>query len=189
MDFIGQNLRRIMDKYRVKRLISKKAIEQRIEEIASEIERDYKGKNPIIAVVLKGGVIFASDLLRKVNIPFMLDFIGAASYNGTTSSGDIKITKDLDTPIIRRHLILVEDIVDTGLTLFKLCKLLRQREPLSIKIATLLEKEISRPFELRIDYVGFKIPNKFVVGYGLDYNERHRGLPFIGYIEWEEEKK
>lgn len=174
-----------MENYIVKKLIGKEEIEKRVGEVAQKMARDYIGKDPIIAVVLKGGFVFAADLIRKMDIPFTVDFIGAASYIGTESSGDIRITKDLDTPIIGRHLILVEDIVDTGLTLHKLIKLLTQREPLSIKIAALLVKGIERPFVLPVDYACFEIPNKFVVGYGLDYNEKHRGLPFVGYIETE----
>jgi len=169
--------------YEIKKLIERSEIEKRIGEVAETIDRDYEGKNPIVAVVLKGGFIFAADLLRNMHIRFTLDFIGASSYIGKESSGDIKITKDLDTPLSGRHLILVEDIVDTGLTLHKLCRLLEQRDPASISIATLLLKEIERDFELPVEYCGFTIPNKFVVGFGLDYSERHRGLPYIGYID------
>lgn len=172
-----------MDNYEVKELIANVDIDKRVQEVAAQIDTDYKGLDPIIAVVLKGGFVFAADLVRSLHTPFTLDFLGASSYVGTESSGDIKITKDLDTPIIGRHLILVEDIVDTGLTLFKLVKLLKQRDPASVRIATMLLKDIDRPFDLKVDYYGFEIPNKFVVGYGLDYNERHRGLPYIGYVE------
>ncbi len=172
-----------MENYTINELIPLTDIQVRVKEVARMIDEQYMDLDPIIAVVLKGGFIFAADLLRNLETPFTLDFIGASSYVGTESSGDIKITKDLDTPIIDRHLILVEDIVDTGLTLFKLVKLLKQREPKSVRIATMLLKDIDRPFDLKVDYYGFKIPNKFVVGYGLDYNERHRGLPYIGYVE------
>ncbi len=172
-----------MQDYSIKKLISREEIDRRVKEVACEIDKDYIGLAPIIAVVLKGGFVFAADLVRNMKTPFTLDFIGASSYVGTESRGDIKMTKDLDTPLKGRHLILVEDIVDTGQTLKKLCRLLGQREPESIKIATLLLKDIERPFNLRVDYYCFEIPNKFVVGYGLDHNERHRGLPYIGYIE------
>lgn len=172
-----------MENYMVKELISNSDIQKRVVEVAKEIDADFKGLDPIIAVVLKGGFVFAADLVRSLETTFTLDFIGASSYIGTESSGDIKITKDLDTPIIDRHLILVEDIVDTGLTLYKLINLLKQRDPKSVSIAAMLVKEIDRPFDLEVDYYGFKIPNEFVVGYGLDYNERHRGLPYIGYVE------
>ena len=172
-----------MDNYTVKELIHKDKIDERVREIAKQIDKDYIGLDPIIAVVLKGGFVFAADLVRNLETTFALDFIGASSYVGTESSGDIKITKDLDTPIVGRHLILVEDIVDTGKTLYKLIRYLSQREPKSIKIATLLLKDMERPFELPVDYYCFEVPNKFVVGYGLDYNECHRGLPYIGYIE------
>jgi hypoxanthine phosphoribosyltransferase len=172
-----------MENYTVKELISYIEIQKRVAEVAKEIDADFKGLDPIIAVVLKGGFVFAADLVRSLETTFTLDFIGASSYIGTESSGDIRITKDLDTPIIDRHLILIEDIVDTGLTLYKLVKLLKQRDPKSVSIAAMLVKEIDRPFDLEVDYYGFKIPNEFVVGYGLDYNERHRGLPYIGYVE------
>jgi len=172
-----------MEKLDVHKLFSQKQIEKRVEEVAAQIDKDYKDLNPIIAVVLKGGFIFASDLVRKMEIPFTLDFLGASSYVGTESSGDIKITKDLNTPIIDRHLILVEDIVDTGLTLFKLVKLLKQRDPKSVSISAMLVKDFERPFDLKVAYPGFWIPNKFVVGYGLDYNEQYRGLTYIGYVE------
>ena len=172
-----------MEDYTIKKLLDRDEIERRISKVAAEIDRDYAGKNPIIAVVLKGGFVFAADLVRDIHTPFNVDFIGASSYVGTKSSGDIRITKDFDNPISGRHLILVEDIVDTGLTLYNLCKLLKQREPLSIKIAALLLKDIDRPFDLTVDYYAFKIPDRFVVGFGLDYNEKHRGLPYVGYIE------
>ncbi|MCK5832661.1 hypoxanthine phosphoribosyltransferase [bacterium] len=172
-----------MENYKIHKLIDQMAIKTRIAEVAKQIENDYSDTNPIIAVVLKGGFIFAADLVRNINTPFTIDFIGASSYIGTKSSGDIKITKDLNTPVGGRNLILVEDIVDTGLTLYNLCKTLQQREPLSIKIAALLLKNIDRPFDLPVDYYAFEIPDKFVVGFGLDYNEKHRGLPYVGYIE------
>ncbi|HHS50223.1 MAG TPA: hypoxanthine phosphoribosyltransferase [candidate division Zixibacteria bacterium] len=176
-----------MREYQVKELIDRETIERRIAEVAKEIERDYAGKNPIMAVVLKGGFVFAADLLRSIDTPFTVDFIGASSYEGTQSTGDIKITKDLDNPITGRHIILVEDIVDSGLTLYNLGEVLRKRGALSVKIATLLIKKIDRPFPLDVDYFGFEIPDEFVVGWGLDYNERHRGLPFVGYVEFTED--
>jgi hypoxanthine phosphoribosyltransferase len=172
-----------MENYVIEKLLDRKEIEGRIVQVAAQIDQDYRGENPIIAVVLKGGFVFAADLVRDIHTPFNVDFVGASSYKGTKSSGDIKITKDLDNPIGGRHVILVEDIVDTGLTLFNLKKLLEQRNPLSVKIATLLLKDIDRPFDLPVDYYAFKIPDKFVVGFGLDYNEMHRGLPYVGYLK------
>lgn len=177
-----------MNNYEIKKLIDQKQIEKKVIEVAAKIDKDYADKDPIITIVLKGGFVFAADLVRLLSEPFTLDFIGASSYSGTESLGDIKITKDLDTPIVGRHVLLVEDIVDTGLTLYKLCRTLKHREPLSIKIAAMLVKNIERPFDLTVDYKGFEIPDEFVVGYGLDYNERHRGLPYIGYIEFEEKR-
>ncbi len=172
-----------MQDYEIHKLIDRSELEARIAVVAEQIDRDYKGSNPVIAIVLKGGFIFAADLVRNITTPFNIDFVGASSYIGTQSSGEIKITKDLDVPIAGRHLILVEDIVDSGLTLFRLCEALQCRKPLSIKIAALLVKKINRPFDLPVDYFAFEIPDKFVVGFGLDYNERHRGLPYVGYIE------
>ncbi len=172
-----------MENYKVKKLIGHEEIEQRVREVASEVNHDYAGKDPILAVVLKGGFVFAADLVRMLDVPFTIEFVGTSSYDGAVSSGDIRITKDLDISITDRHLLLVEDIVDTGLTLHVLCDLFEQRKPRSITIATMLLKDIERPFDLPLGYVGFGVPNKFVVGYGLDYNERYRGLPYIGYIE------
>ena len=172
-----------MENYTVKKLIGRDKIKMRVREIAAEIDRDYKDKNPIFAVVLKGGFIFAADLLRSLKIPTSLDFIGTSSYEGTKSSGDVRITKDLDYTIKGRHLLLVEDIVDTGLTLNNLIKLLKQRGPKSLNIASLLVKDIPRNFEIPLRYVCFNIPNKFVIGCGLDFDEKHRGLPYIGYVE------
>ena len=172
----------ILDKH-FKKFISSETIQEKVSRMAERINRDFEGKEVVFVGILNGVFIFAADLLRNMHIRFTLDFIGASSYIGKESSGDIKITKDLDTPLSGRHLILVEDIVDTGLTLHKLCRLLEQRDPASISIATLLLKEIERDFELPVEYCGFTIPNKFVVGFGLDYSERHRGLPYIGYID------
>ena len=176
-----------MENYQIEELISSEKIRGRIREVAKQIDRDYAGKKPIVAVVLKGGFIFAADLIRELEVPLNVDFIGASSYKGMKSTGDLKITKDLSTPISGRHLILVEDIVDTGLTLHNLIQHLNQRKPASIKIATLLLKDIDRPFDLPVDYHCFAIPNEFVVGFGLDYEEKHRGLPFIGFVRPEEE--
>jgi len=177
-----------MKNYVVKKLIDQKSIEEHVKSVAAQISDYYADKDPIIAIVLKGGFVFAADLIRLLDFPFTIDFVGASSYAGTQSLGDIKFTKDLDKPIVNRHVLLVEDIVDTGLTLYKLIHALKTREPASVNIAAMLVKDIPRPFDLEVAYRGLNIPNEFVVGYGLDYNERHRGLPYIGYVEFPEEK-
>jgi hypoxanthine phosphoribosyltransferase len=165
-------------------LIDSQTIEKKVSEMGQRISADYKGKDPVLICILKGALIFTSDLLRQVSIPITLDFIAISSYGvGTSSSGVVRILKDLDSPIEGRHVLIIEDIVDSGLTLSYLCSNLKSRHPASLKTAVLLDKPARREIEFSPDYLGFSIPDKFVVGYGLDYAEKYRNLPFIGVLK------
>ena len=155
-------------------LITKEQIDNRITELADNISRDYKDTQPLFVCILKGSVIFYADLIRKMTIPCQLDFMQVSSYGSGTTTGKIKLLKDLDNAIENRDVIIVEDIVDSGKTLSYLKELLGLRKPHSIKICTLLDKPERREVELEADYCGFVIPNEFVIGYGLDYNENYR---------------
>jgi hypoxanthine phosphoribosyltransferase len=158
----------------------KEVIDRRVRELAAEISRDYQGKDLLIVGVLKGAFIFMADLIRDLTIPCRIDFVRLASYGaGSTSSGEIRITKDLETPIAGRDVLIVEDIVDTGLTLSRLLEELRGRRPASLRVCAFLDKHERRQIPFTADYVGFTIPDGFVVGYGLDYNERFRFLPDV----------
>jgi hypoxanthine phosphoribosyltransferase len=159
-------------------LLSAQQIQTRIQEMGWEIDRDYPGGEPVYLIgVLKGACIFLADLARTMKTPTRLEFIGISSYGkGKTSSGQVQLTKDLDVPIEGHHVILVEDIVDTGITLTYLAKLMAQRKPKSLRIATLLDKPERRQSPVQVDYAGFRIPDEFVVGYGLDYAEDYRSL-------------
>jgi len=163
-------------------LISKEEINKRIEELGRMISEDYSGKEPILVCILKGAVYFAIDLTRHLTIPFVIDFMSISKYSGS-SSGIVRITKDLDVDISQRDVIIVEDIVDTGLTLGYLMRNLRTRNPLSLKVCTLLDCPSRRIVDIPIDYRGFEIPDVFVVGYGLDYRERYRNLLDIMVLE------
>ncbi len=164
-------------------LIPSDKLQARIREMGAEITRDYAGRRPELICVLKGAVTFMSDLMRAIDLNLGIDFIAVSSYGkGTNSTGEVKFIKDLDGPLEGRDIILVEDILDTGLTLNYLVNNFRSRGATSIKIATLLNKPERRKVTVHPDYVGFNIPDKFVVGYGLDYAERYRNLPYIGVI-------
>jgi hypoxanthine phosphoribosyltransferase len=165
-------------------IISKEAIDRRIKELAAEIAVDMHDKNPLIVVVLKGAFVFASDLIKHFDFPFEVDFISISSYGDSTkSSGVVKLLKDLDEPIKDRTLLLLEDIIDTGLTLNYLYSLMQIRSPKRIEVAAFLNKIESRNFDVPIKYTGFEIENKFVVGYGLDFKQQYRGLPYVIAIE------
>ncbi len=167
-------------------LISAEAVTERIAEMGAEITRDYQdhGDDLVLLGVLKGSFIFLADLCRQIQLPLSVDFIGIASYGDeTSSSGVVKITQDLTKPIEGKHVIIVEDIIDTGLTAHYLVDNLQTRKPASLKLASLLHKPDRAIREVDIDYLGFTIPNKFVVGYGLDVAQKYRNLSFIGYIE------
>ncbi len=165
-------------------LLSADAIASRIRELAGEIERDYPGDGPIhLVCVLKGGFVFVSDLVRAMGPRVTLDFIALSSYaKGTTSSGEVRLQKDLDAAISGRDVIIVEDIVDTGLTLAYLQEILKARGPRSLRTACLLSKPSRRKIDVVVDYIGFTIDDHFVVGYGLDYAERYRNLPYIAIL-------
>jgi len=164
-------------------LISEDEIKKRIRIIAREIRKDYLNNFPLLVCILRGAFVFLADLVREIDIPLSIDFMAISSYGGhVDSSGQVKILKDLDTPIEQRHVIIIEDIVDSGLTMDAVTRLLRTRNPKSIKICTLLDKIERRVININVDYYGFKIPNKFVIGYGLDYQEKYRNLPYIGVL-------
>jgi hypoxanthine phosphoribosyltransferase len=164
-------------------LISAQAIQQRISEMGADIARDYASLNPLMIGVLKGACTFLSDLIRAADIRLGLEFMAISSYGASMrTSGEVRILKDLDVAIEGRHILVVEDIVDTGLTLSYLLANLKSRGAASVKLAALLDKFERREKEVPIDYLGFRIPDKFVVGYGLDFAERYRNLPFIGVV-------
>jgi hypoxanthine phosphoribosyltransferase len=161
----------------MKVLLSRDAIQSRVKEMGQEISRDYAGREPHLVGVLKGACTFLTDLARSIELPLTMDFIAVSSYGAATkSSGEVQLVKDLDQSLDRRDVIVVEDIVDTGLTLNYLANVLRNRGPASLKIAALLSKPSRRLVEIPVDYVGFSIDDHFVVGYGLDYNEKYRNL-------------
>lgn len=164
-------------------LIPTDRLQARVREMGAAIARDYAGRMPELICVLKGAVVFMSDLMRAIDLPLGIDFIAVSSYaKGKNSTGEVKILKDLDEPLQGREIILVEDILDTGLTLNYLVNSFRARGATSIKIAALLNKPDRRKVDVRPDYVGFDIPDEFVVGYGLDFGERYRNLPFIAVV-------
>ncbi len=164
-------------------MFDKDAIARRIGEMGAQITKDYAGKNLAVVCVLKGSYIFCADLVRSIALPLSVDFLGLSSYSGDTeSSGVVRITSDLSRPIEGKHVLVVEDIVDTGLTMEFLLENLRTRHPASVKVCALLEKPSRARAKIPIDYKGFVIPDAFVVGYGLDYDERYRNVPFIGVL-------
>lgn len=161
-------------------LISAEQIQSRVRELGQQISRDYAGKDLHLVGVLKGACVFLSDLMRTIDLPLSVDFIGISSYGASTeSSGEVRITKDLDMSPAGKDVLIVEDIIDTGLTLNYLMNILRSREIKSLAVVALLDKPARHRIEVQVRYVGFTIPNKFVVGYGLDAGERYRNLPFI----------
>ena len=169
---------------RLQVLIPAERLQARIREMGAEIARDYSGRRPQLVCVLKGGAIFMSDLVRAIDLQLTIDFIAVSSYGkGKRSTGEVKIVKDLDEPMEGREIILVEDILDTGLTLSYLANNFRSRGATSVRIATLLNKPDRRKVEVEVAYKGFDIPDEFVVGYGLDFAERYRNLPYIGVVK------
>lgn len=165
-------------------LISKNELEEKIKELGKILSKDYQGKNPLLVCVLKGAVLFMSDLVRFIEIPVEMDFMAVSSYGASTeSTGVVRIIKDLDSTVEGRDIVIVEDIIDSGLTLSYLIDLLNRRNVSSIKVVTLLDKPHRRTVSLKPDYCGFTIPDEFVVGYGLDYAEKYRNLPYIGILK------
>jgi hypoxanthine phosphoribosyltransferase len=163
--------------------ITQAALHERIGQLAKEIRRDVPQDALHLIGVLKGAVLFLGDLIRQMEGPVTIDFMALSSYAGTTSSGEVRLMKDLDYGLEGRHVVIVEDIVDTGLTLHYLQEILKARNPRSLRTACLLSKPSRRKIEVHVDYVGFTIEDKFVVGYGLDYSERYRNLPYIGIYQ------
>lgn len=169
-----------MTKQKVQVLFSSREIREKIKELAAAISRDYEGKDLLMVCVLKGAVVFLCDLMREMKIPVGIDFIAVSSYGSSTvTSGVVRILKDLDTSIENRDVLIVEDIIDSGLTLDYLRENLLSRNPASLKIVTLLDKPERRKVKIEPDYCGFQIPDKFIVGYGLDFNEKYRNYPDV----------
>ena len=164
-------------------LISEEEIQKKVAEMGKKISQDFRDKDPLFVGVLKGCFIFMADLMRYVDIRCSMDFMAVSSYSGTTSTGAVKINKDLSEDIEGRHIIIVEDILDSGVTLNYLKNFLMVRKPASISIATLMDKPARRKADVYADYSCFEIPDAFVVGYGLDYNEHYRNLPYIGVLK------
>lgn len=165
-------------------LIDEETLQAKVKELAHKIAQDYQGETVTIICILKGAVLFAADLLRALPIPVEIDFMAISSYGmGARTSGVVRILKDLDHSIEGKHVLIVEDIVDSGLTLSYLIESLSSRQPASLKVCVLLDKPERRVVELEPDYLGFEIPDKFVIGYGLDYAEKYRNLPFIGVLK------
>jgi len=168
----------------LKILLSEEEIKAKVQEIGAAISRDYEGKNLLLVGALKGCVVFMADLMREITVHAKIDFMAVSSYgSGVKSTGVVRILKDLDRDIAGYDVLIIEDILDSGKTLFYLKKLLAERKPASIKIATLLDKPERREADIVPDYVGFVVPNEFVVGYGLDYDEKYRNLPYIGVLK------
>jgi hypoxanthine phosphoribosyltransferase len=165
-------------------LIAEEQIRQRTREMAQEISRDYEGQDLHLICVLKGGIVFLVDLMKELTVPHSVDFMATSSYGAATeSSGVVRIVKDLDDPIAGRNVLIVEDIIDSGHTLSYLTRILRERNPASLRICTLLNKQERREVDVTLDYIGFNIPNKFVFGYGLDLDQLHRNLPYVAVFE------
>lgn len=167
-------------------LVTEEELTKKVEELAARLSLDYKDKNPLVVCVLKGAALFMSDLVKRMNVQLEMDFMDVSSYGASThSSGEVKIIKDLNTNVEGRDVLIVEDIIDTGLTLKYLVDLLQYRRAKSLKIVTLLDKPERRQADIAPDYTGFSVPDAFVVGYGLDYAEKYRNLPFIGVLKQE----
>jgi hypoxanthine phosphoribosyltransferase len=164
-------------------LVDEASIRAKVTELGRRISDDYRGTNLVLVGLLRGAIVFLSDLMRAIDVPVQLDFIGISSYGASTESGAVRLVMDLETDIAGRHVLIVEDIVDTGKTLSYLAQVLQARGPASLRICALLDKPERRAVPIAVDYVGFEIPDKFVVGYGLDFAEGYRNLPFIGVLK------
>lgn len=171
---------------KIKVMLDEQQVDRRIQEIGEEISRDYEGRGVHLVCVLKGGTFFMCELAKRITIPVSIDFMSVSSYgNETESSGVVRIVKDLDEPLKDKHVIVVEDIIDSGRTLSYLLNILKERGPASMALCTLLDKPERRVADVAVDYTGFEIPDEFVVGYGLDYAQKYRNLPYIGVVETE----
>jgi hypoxanthine phosphoribosyltransferase len=167
----------------VEAMISQAQISAKVQELGLQIAHAYQQQDPVLISILKGAVVFLADLIRAIPIPLTLDFMAISSYGEVGASGVVRIVKDLEQDITGRHVLVVEDIVDTGLTLGYLLRILQARNPLSLQICTLLDRSVRRIVDLPIAFRGFEIPDRFVVGYGLDYQQRYRNLPYIGILK------
>jgi hypoxanthine phosphoribosyltransferase len=169
---------------KIRELLSAEKIQTRLAELGAQLKNDYAGKDLVLIGILRGSIIFLSDLCRHIDLPLEIDFLGLSSYgNRTESSGIVRMTQDLSSPIEGKDVLVVEDIVDTGLTMRYLMENLQTRRPRSVKICTFLDKPEGRKVEIEADYVAFTIPNLFVIGYGLDYAQKYRNLPYVGVLE------
>lgn len=171
---------------KIKVLLSEEEVDAKIQQIGEQISKDYAGKQVHLVCVLKGGSFFMCELAKRITVPVSLDFMSVSSYGSETkSSGVVRIVKDLDEPLKGKNVIVIEDIVDSGRTLSYLLDMLKDRSPESLKLCTLLDKPERRVVDVNVDYTGFQIPDEFVVGYGLDYDQKYRNLPYIGIVEFE----
>lgn len=171
---------------RIEVLLTEEEVDKRIQEIGDRISKDYAGKQVHLVCVLKGGSFFMCELAKRITVPVSIDFMSVSSYGGDTkSSGVVRIVKDLDESLKDKHVIVIEDIVDSGRTLSYLLDMLRGRGPLDVRLCTLLDKPDRRVVDVKVDYTGFEIPDEFVVGYGLDYDQKYRNLPYIGIVKFE----
>lgn len=174
---------------RISELISEKLVDSKVRTLGDRISREYAGKTVHLICILKGSIFFTCELAKRITVPVTMDFMSVSSYgSGTVSSGKINIKKDLDESIEGKHVIVIEDIIDSGRTLSRLIPLLKERNPASIEVATLLDKPERREYEVEVKYTCFTIPDKFVVGYGLDYDQKYRNLPYVGVVEIDEEE-
>lgn len=170
----------------VRVLLTEEEVDQKIDEIGAKISQDYKGKQVHLICVLKGGVCFMCELAKRITVPVSFDFMSVSSYGGgTNSSGVVKIIKDLDEPLEGKDVLIVEDIIDSGRTLSYLIDILKKRNPNSLRLCTLLDKPERRVVPVHVDYKAFNVPDEFVVGYGLDYDQKYRNLPYIGIVEFD----
>ncbi len=166
-------------------LVTEEQLKQRTLELGAQISKDYEGKNLLLVSILKGAVVFMADIMRAVTIPCSIDFMVVSSYGSenTVSTGLVKIIKDLDADLRGKHVLIVEDIMDTGITLSNLMPMLAMRNPESVKVCSILDKPSRRKADIQPDYTGFQVPDEFVVGYGLDYDEKYRNLPYVGVLK------
>ena len=175
-----------MERHHIDVMLDEAKVDKRIRELGEQISRDYQGKTVYLICILKGSVYFTCELAKRITVPVIMDFMQCSSYGAATkSSGVVKLSKDLDLAITDQDVIIIEDIIDSGRTLSHLKNLLAQRKPASLKICTLLDKPERRGVDVDVDYVGFQIEDKFVVGYGLDYDQQYRNLPYIGVVEFD----
>ena len=175
-----------MERHHIDVMLDEETVDRRIRELGEEISRDYEGKTVYLICILKGSVYFTCELAKRITVPVVMDFMQCSSYGAATkSSGVVNLSKDLDMAITDQDVIIIEDIIDSGRTLSHLKSLLEQRKPASLRICTLLDKPERRVSDVDVDYVGFQIEDKFVVGYGLDYDQQYRNLPYIGVVEFD----